>query len=312
MGDDPNAAADAAKANAASEAARQDWFTERVIVSLQVKSEKFKKMMLQEEAARPMLDFFTLAECQRVFVCEGAKELACFDTVPGNQKKKMIYFIKPRQVVLTADNCSTEVICGDLSPGILPQLHGATADIYLPLLTNPHNVQGLPEVVISDLMESFHRLVGSIYVTIGHTKGETLLPLPPLEVAAADRAAKDKDRVHALETSVVTWTKQIKNVLKLDPEHALKSGDHPGPMAELEFWASKARHLNSVKEQVRVCVSGRWEREGVDSWRARRGRGGGRGHARRGRGPIGAAACSCTCTWPRAASLRRLSQRRRA
>ena len=51
MGDDPNAAAEAAKANAASEAARQDWFTERIVVSLQVKSERFKKMMLQEDAA---------------------------------------------------------------------------------------------------------------------------------------------------------------------------------------------------------------------------------------------------------------------
>ncbi len=40
-----------------------------------------------------------------------------------------------------------------------------------------------------------------------------------MELPSADRASKDKERVHVLETAVVTWTKQIKNILKLDPEH---------------------------------------------------------------------------------------------
>ena len=87
-------------------------------------------------------------------------------------------------------------------------------------------------------------------LAVGHSKGETLLPLPPLELPSADRASKDKERVHVLETAVVTWTKQIKNVLKLDPEHALKSGSHPGPMAEIEFWQAKSRHLNSIQQQL--------------------------------------------------------------
>ena len=87
-------------------------------------------------------------------------------------------------------------------------------------------------------------------MTIGHTKGETLLPLPPLELPSADKASRDKERVHVLETAVVTWTKQIKNVLKLDPEHILKLGSHPGPLAELEFWDSKAKHLKSIMEQL--------------------------------------------------------------
>ena len=76
-----------------------------------------------------------------------------------------------------------------------------------------------------------HRLVGAVYVTIGHTKGETLLPLPPMDLPSADKASRDKERVHVLETAVVTWTKQIKNILKLDPEHVLKTGSHPGPLA---------------------------------------------------------------------------------
>ena len=38
-----------------------------------------------------------------------------------------------------------------------------------------------------------------------------------------------KDRIHLLEGAVITWTKQIKNVLKQDPESMLKQGLHPTP-----------------------------------------------------------------------------------
>ena len=47
----------------------------------------------------------------------------------------------------------------------------------------------------------------------------TLLPLPPKE-ATIDRGnqqasvANNKDRVHILESAVITWTKQISHVLK--------------------------------------------------------------------------------------------------
>ena len=247
MGDEANKG-DKAAAQAA-EAARQDWFNERVVTSLHCKNDRFKKLMLNEELARPMLDFMNDTEVQRVFVTEGAKELACFETPPANQKKKMVYFLKPHKVVITGENVAAQVMCGDLFPQVLSHLYETTSEIYLPLLSNPHNQQGMPEVEIKALMEHFHNLVAAVYVTIGHTKGETLLPLPPMDLPSADRASKDKERVHVLETAVITWTKQIKNVLKLDPEMSLKMG-HPGPMAELEFWSAKSRHLNSIQQQL--------------------------------------------------------------
>ena len=40
------------------------------------------------------------------------------------------------------------------------------------------------------------------------------------------------------------------NILKLDPESVLKSGEHPGPLAEVEFWKAKSRHLNSIQLQL--------------------------------------------------------------
>ena len=47
-------------------------------------------------------------------------------------------------------------------------------------------------------------------------------------------------KISLLEGSIVIWTKQIKNVLKQDPEELLKQGLHPTPDAEIEFWKLKA------------------------------------------------------------------------
>jgi len=39
-------------------------------------------------------------------------------------------------------------------------------------------------------------------------------------------------------------------VLKQDPESALKSGRHPDPLVEIEFWKNKSENLNSICEQL--------------------------------------------------------------
>ena len=234
----------------APDAALLEWFSERVVTSLHCKVDRFKKLMAAEEAGHAFHEFIKNPEAQRVFIADGGKELSSFETSDAKQKKKMVYFLKTHKVAITCDNVSSEVICGDLQPQVLQHLFETTSDVYLPLLSNAQNQAGLPEVVTKEVMDHFHKLVAAIYVTIGHSKGETLLPLPPMELPSADRASKDKERVHVLETAVVTWTKQIKNVLKLDPEQVLKSGSHPGPMAELDFWASKALHLNSIQQQL--------------------------------------------------------------
>ena len=60
------------------------------------------------------------------------------------------------------------------------------------------------------------------------------MPFPPDDVYD-DESMVDKERAHLLETFVVGWSKQIKAVLKLDPETLLKAGLHPDPLRELDF-----------------------------------------------------------------------------
>lgn len=98
------------------------------------------------------------------------------------------------------------------------------------------------------------RFLRSLTQIAGEIDGDVVLPLPKLDVLSEQ--VSNKDRVHLLETCIVAWTKQIKFVLKKDPEDALKgslhgdSQNHPGPLVEIEFWKTRALHLNSIVQQL--------------------------------------------------------------
>ena len=49
-----------------------------------------------------------------------------------------------------------------------------------------------------------------------------------------------------MEAAIAHWTRQIKGVLKQDPETALKGNKHPNPLVELEFWQNKSDNLNYI------------------------------------------------------------------
>ena len=117
-------------------------------------------------------------------------------------------------------------------------------------------------------------------MAMGQTKGKTLLPLPPQQdrVAPTGDADKnqDKDKVHVLESAIVTWSTRIEVALKRNPESLFAKGAHPGartsafrfqscpvparlftslgvragPHACLDFWASKMTDLGEILDQI--------------------------------------------------------------
>lgn len=117
------------------------------------------------------------------------------------------------------------------------------------MLSEPKNQVGWSDLVSKDLMDKFHTFLANIYVTIGQVDGKTMLPLPPKDVSSKEQPSS-KDKAHILEGAIITWTKQIKNVLKQDPESAFKEGRHPDPTEELAFWKHKSSNLNSICEQL--------------------------------------------------------------
>ncbi len=161
---------------------------------------------------------------------------------------KTLAFLKMEPEKLTLASLKTNVLQNDLSGMPLEHLEKVIQEVYLPLLANPANQEGWGEVASKEILDKLHGFLASVSITVGSTKGKTCLPLPP--DLSGSSAADTKERIHLLEGAVITWTKQIKNVLKLDPDGLLKQGLHPTPDMEIEFWKSKAANLNAVFDQL--------------------------------------------------------------
>jgi len=106
-------------------------------------------------------------------------------------------------------------------------MHTVCNEVLGPVMQNPDNQHGWTDLVTKDLMERFNNFVAQTYVVIGLSKGRTLLPLPSRKIIHSE--GPEKDKADIFEGSIMTWTKQIKSILKLEPEQALKDGKNPGP-----------------------------------------------------------------------------------
>jgi dynein heavy chain len=173
---------------------------------------------------------------------------------PGKPGRKVIYFLKRTATELTAANMAEHVLLGELSAEPLKHLQQIIHEVYMPVLSHPANQVGWGDVVTKEIMDKMHTFLANVSIMLSQTEGKTCLPLPPVDGggrrASVAAAQSNKDRIHSLEGAVITWTKQIKGVLKQDPEHLLKQGLNPTPDKELVFWGSKAANLNAIYEQL--------------------------------------------------------------
>ena len=88
-------------------------------------------------------------------------------------------------VIRGPQELSQKVTLTDLSAEAVRQLMSNMKEVYFPLLTNPGNQVGWPDVIAKELTESLHRFMAQTVVTMGYMNGETLLPLPPDDVYAS-------------------------------------------------------------------------------------------------------------------------------
>lgn len=61
----------------------------------------------------------------------------------------------------------------------------------------------------------------------------------------------DVSTLHSIETIVIDWSHQIREILSKDSAQPLLEGLHPLPRAEFEFWRTRSLHLQCINEQVR-------------------------------------------------------------
>ena len=122
---------------------------------------------------------------------------------------RLLAFVKLAPVRLSVEGLGDTVLVTELGAEPLETLERLLADVYLPLLSNPANTEGWSDVVSHEVVDALHGFLAHVNIANGAARGETCLPLPPIDAASAVRLTA-KSRVHLLENAVMTWTAQIK------------------------------------------------------------------------------------------------------
>ena len=60
----------------------------------------------------------------------------------------------------------------------------------------------------------------------------------------------EKNLIHAVESVVIEWCHQVRDVLSKSSAQPLLEGRNPGPFVEIDFWKARCIDLESVVEQV--------------------------------------------------------------
>ncbi|OQS01624.1 dynein heavy chain [Achlya hypogyna] len=213
-----------------------------------------------------ILDFLGSSEGRLLVVWEASPgRFQMAPTLASKTGTDVFYLIKISKLAVGLETYASELIAGSLHKNVLETMSRMMQDVFVPLVSHGGNQSAWPEMVATSISENLQLFLSSLQITLGQTKGETCLPLPPettsfpgnrsIDTDSDELAGKVhvKDQVHVLEGCLITWTKQIRNILKQDPEtllNAKEKGAHPGPSEEHRFWMSKARNLNSIFDQL--------------------------------------------------------------
>ena len=62
----------------------------------------------------------------------------------------------------------------------------------------------------------------------------------------------DRQLIHAIESVIIDWIHQIREVLKRDSSQPLLDGENPTPRVEVEFWKARCDNLDFIYDQLRT------------------------------------------------------------
>ncbi|XP_075576162.1 dynein axonemal heavy chain 17 isoform X2 [Pelecanus crispus] len=131
-------------------------------------------------------------------------------------------------------------------------------EVVSPLLLSQENVAGWPRVVVEDVTRQAHRLKNEMFVMGGKIQGKPLLPLPEHLDGQDDSSTLldclagpvDISVLHSIETIVIEWSHQIRDILSKDSAQPLLEGLHPLPRTEFEFWRTRMVNLQCINNQL--------------------------------------------------------------
>uniref|UniRef100_A0A8D0H5U7 Dynein axonemal heavy chain 17 n=1 Tax=Sphenodon punctatus TaxID=8508 RepID=A0A8D0H5U7_SPHPU len=230
-------------------------------LSLRFKPDKWAKFSSTEEILALLNEFYEKYDIPTVVITPSpAGQLIPCHNFPATLKNKGVYFTRKGRDNITKENCRDALLVGDISPSPVEQLMAVVEEVVYSLFMKKENLAGWPRVVCEDVIRQSHWLKNEMFVMGGKIKGKTLLPLPEnldrlessMDFLERLPAAIDSSLLHSIETIIIDWSHQIRDVLSKDSAQPLLDGLNPLPRVEFEFWHDRQVNLQNINEQLHM------------------------------------------------------------
>uniref|UniRef100_W5N7B2 Dynein axonemal heavy chain 2 n=1 Tax=Lepisosteus oculatus TaxID=7918 RepID=W5N7B2_LEPOC len=168
------------------------------------------------------------------------------NAVPAQLTDQICYFIRREGAPLTEELFESTVQFGTARGGHTESLLRLMNGVYAPQVFGS---SAWPESIRNNFSAHMHRFLASLTDARFKLEGHTVLYIPMEALRLKPEvAAKDKELVQRLETAMIHWTRQIKEVLSA--QEAVETGDSSGPLEEIEFWRSRCADLSGISQQL--------------------------------------------------------------
>jgi dynein heavy chain len=157
-----------------------------------------------------------------------------------------IFFIKPYDAeTITPDNITANIRWGLMDRPLLDSLLEHMNSYFVPTVKKETK---WPESVKKEFLGQLHRFMSVLTETSFTMKGTTMLYIPNEDITDPEAASKDKDLVQRLESTLIHWTKQIRDVVN---EHDLqRENENAGPLDEIHHWKLRTVNLSRINDQL--------------------------------------------------------------
>lgn len=184
----------------------------------------------------------------------GSEELSwSFDRAPrfygGDirvEDYQVVFYLKlSGKEFITMDNIAKHVMCGMIDRDPLDDLLNKMNMEYCPKLLGEND---WPDGVKKEFATNLHKFM-CILTEAGHKRvGRTQLYIPNEDLHDVEAAAKEKDQIQRLESIVIYWTRQIKELVT--NQESQTGGDNTSPLDEIKHWTARHGNLRVLKNRL--------------------------------------------------------------
>ena len=166
-------------------------------------------------------------------------------SLPQEAVADLTYVLKPSGAVISAENISKTLQFGSVRGAPVSALLRLMSGAFVPLCLKD---ESWPDTIKKEFSGQLQKFMASLTETAWDAQGKTMLYIPMEPIGTAEAAAKQKDLVQRLESTLIHWTRQIKEVLNRQDDG--EDTEDAGPLAEVQFWSSRTIDLSGIHEQL--------------------------------------------------------------